>query len=419
MASTYPLDVAEAAEWSKTNPDQEGDAAVEAIEDKPWDPSVKSLVAFPPVLAMMNEKPDWVQNLGDAFLADPDKAMDRVQYLRTKAKEAGNLESTEQQKVSMQDPEDVDDAEEVAGTATPAAAASASEPTTVIVQQAPAQVIVIEPAQPEVVYVPTYNPTVIYGTWWWPMFRPWYWRPVGYGYGAVATGIAFGVGIGVRYALWGGVRWGYGGHNDVNINVNRYNNINVNNPIKSGDRNANWKHDPDRRRGTPYGDSASREKYGRESQRAGSRDDARGRDASRARAQDTLTQRGADPAAGRDQLRNDPQTRERAQATANTDRGGAHGGPQVVDRGGTRSTGQSADRSQARASAQNAERSSARQTAPSRSGDSAFKGSGNAARTQQSSSRGSASRSSASSHGGSFGGGGGGMRGGGGGGRRR
>ena len=70
MAATYPADVAEAVKWSKDNPDQDGDAAVEAVQDKSWDPSVMSLVAFPQVMAMMGEQPDWVQNVGDVFLAD-------------------------------------------------------------------------------------------------------------------------------------------------------------------------------------------------------------------------------------------------------------------------------------------------------------------------------------------------------------
>ena len=70
MASTYPADIAEAVKWSTDNPDQDCDAAVEAVQDKSWDPSVMSLVAFPQVLTMMGEQPDWVQNVGDAFLAD-------------------------------------------------------------------------------------------------------------------------------------------------------------------------------------------------------------------------------------------------------------------------------------------------------------------------------------------------------------
>ncbi len=104
MAATYPADVAEAVKWSKDNPDQDGDAAVKAVQDKSWDPSVMSLVAFPQVLAMMGEQPDWVQNVGDAFLADSEAVMDTVQKLRSKAKEEGNLETSEQQTVIVEEP---------------------------------------------------------------------------------------------------------------------------------------------------------------------------------------------------------------------------------------------------------------------------------------------------------------------------
>jgi len=104
MATTYPADVTEAVKWSKDNPKQEGDAAVEAVQDKSWDPSVMSLVAFPQVLTMMGEQPDWVQNTGDAFLADSETVMDTVQKLRKKAKDEGNLETTEQQKVVVEEP---------------------------------------------------------------------------------------------------------------------------------------------------------------------------------------------------------------------------------------------------------------------------------------------------------------------------
>ncbi len=205
MASTYPADVAEAVKWSKDNAGQEGDAAVDAVQDKSWDPSVMSLVAFPQVLTMMGEQPDWVQNVGDAFLDDSEAVMDTVQKLRLKAKDAGNLETTEQQTVTVQQP-------------------SSSE-----------TIIVIEPADPQIIYVPSYNPTVIYGTWWWPHYTPWYYRPYGYGFGsAVVRGIGFGIGIGITNALWGGCHWGRG-RGSVNINVNRYNNVNVNrNRINTG-----------------------------------------------------------------------------------------------------------------------------------------------------------------------------------------
>ncbi len=133
MASTYPLEVVQAARWVKANPDLKGDAAVKAVENQPWDVSVKSLVAFPQILVPMDEKIDWTQKLGDAFLADEKGVLDAVQRLRGKANQAGNLQSNEQQKV-------------------------------IVEQAAPQQTVIkIEPANPQVIYVPAYNPTVVYG----------------------------------------------------------------------------------------------------------------------------------------------------------------------------------------------------------------------------------------------------------------
>jgi len=120
MASTYPADFAEAVAWSKAHPDEKGDAAIAKVEGQAWEASVKSLAAFPQVLAMLGAKPEHVQRLGDAFLADPARVMDRVQVLRKQAQAAGNLKSNEQQKVSA-------------------------------TTEASKQIIVIEPAQPETV----------------------------------------------------------------------------------------------------------------------------------------------------------------------------------------------------------------------------------------------------------------------------
>ena len=105
MATTYPEDFAAAAAWSKAHPDAKGDDAVKMVENEPWDPSVASLVAFPEVLITFGGQPDWVRNIGDAFLAQPDDVMNSVQRLRQKAQAAGNLKSNEQVKVSMQAPE--------------------------------------------------------------------------------------------------------------------------------------------------------------------------------------------------------------------------------------------------------------------------------------------------------------------------
>jgi hypothetical protein len=273
MAATYPADVAEAVQWSKDNPDQEGDAAVTAVQEKSWDPSVMSLVAFPQVLTMMGEQADWVQNLGDAFLSEPETVMDTVQKLRLKAKEEGNLETTEQQKVVVEEP-------------------SSTE-----------TIIVIEPADPQIIYVPTYNPTYVYGAWWWPHYRPWYWYPPGYGFGsAVWRGIGFGIGIGITHALWGGCHWGRG-RGSVNINVNRYNNININkNRMNTNNRSSNWKHNSNNRRGVPYKDQKTRDQFGNKKAGADNRQDYRGRDAQRNQARQTLDNRAVTPSEGRRDL---------------------------------------------------------------------------------------------------------------------
>src|SRR5690606_26903440 len=102
MASTYPANVIQAAQWSKDNPKMEGDAAIQAVASQPWDPSVKSLVAFPQLMSLMGENPPWVQNLGDAFLAQPKDVMDSVQRLRLLAQQTGALQSTPQQTVTTE-----------------------------------------------------------------------------------------------------------------------------------------------------------------------------------------------------------------------------------------------------------------------------------------------------------------------------
>ena len=141
MASTYTLEVVEAARWSKANPNLKDKALQDALEKQKWDPSVKSLAAFPTTLAMMNEKLDWTQKLGDAFLGQQKEVMAAVQRLRTKAQAAGNLKSSKEQTVTTE-------------------------------QQGGTTVIKIEPADPQVVYVPTYNPTVVYGPWPYPAYPP-------------------------------------------------------------------------------------------------------------------------------------------------------------------------------------------------------------------------------------------------------
>ncbi|MFP3558894.1 DUF3300 domain-containing protein [Paraburkholderia sp. SIMBA_049] len=253
MAATFPQDVTAAAAWSKANSQYKGDDAVKAVASEPWDPSVQSLVAFPQVLATMASKPDWVQQLGNAFLAQPNDVMDSVQRLRKQAQSAGNLKTSEQQKV--------------------------------IVEQSTIQIV---PANPEVVYVPTYNPTVVYGTWPYPAYPPVYVPPPpGY---AIATGfmtgLAFGAGVAVANSLWGGFNWN---NHDVNINVNRYNNINVNNRINSNTSTANWNRNESINRNNANFNRNNANLNN--SNLAAQRDQFRGRDASRAQAEQTLQNR--------------------------------------------------------------------------------------------------------------------------------
>ena len=275
MATTYPGDVADAAKWAKAHPDAKGDDAVRQVANEPWDPSVQSLVAFPQVLDLLGKDPAWVQKMGDAFLAQPDAVMDSVQRLRRQAQAAGNLKSNEQQKVT-----------------TEAAAPPAAGATTTVVEPA-TQTIVIEPANPQVVYVPSYNSTTVYGSWAYPSYPPYYYPPSPYYYpgGAFVAGLAWGTGIAITASLWGNCNWG---HSDIDINVDRYNNINSNRQINRSENT--WRHNSANRDGVPYRDRASREQYGRQLDGAGQRDNFRGHDparsADRERARQSMSQRG-------------------------------------------------------------------------------------------------------------------------------
>jgi uncharacterized membrane protein YgcG len=246
MASTYPLEVVQAARWVKANPNVKGEAAVKAVENQSWDVSVKSLVAFPQALEPMNEKLDWTQKLGDAFLADQKSVLDAVQRLRKRAEDSGNLQSNEQQKVSVE-------------------------------QEAQQTVIKVVPADPQVIYVPAYNPTVVYGVWAYPAYPPYYWPPYPYYYpgGAFVRGFAWGAGVAAAGAIFGGCNWGRG---DVNINVNRATNIDRNFNRTNVGGGGKWQHDASHRKGVSYRDSVSREKYSKGVGGADARRDYRGRE---------------------------------------------------------------------------------------------------------------------------------------------
>jgi len=236
-ASTYPDQVTAAYQWLQQNSSLKGQQLMEAVNQQPWDASIKGLTQFPDVLQQMATNLSWTSALGDAYYNIPQSVMNPVQVMRQRAYQSGNLKSNRQQSVTVQN--------QAPGSA-PSSPASSGQPQVTVVQPPP-QTIVIQPAQPQVVYVPTYNPTAVYGA---PV-------PVypGYSTGAmVATGlISFGVGVAVGAAVsgggccgWGWNSWGCGWHNstvvynrnvyvsnsNTFVNRNNYynrNNVNVNN----------------------------------------------------------------------------------------------------------------------------------------------------------------------------------------------
>ena len=88
LASTYPLEVIQAARFAKANPGLKGDALDAELKKHSWDDSVKALVGFPQVLEMMDSQLEWTQKLGDAFLAQQKETLDAVQRVRAKAQQS-------------------------------------------------------------------------------------------------------------------------------------------------------------------------------------------------------------------------------------------------------------------------------------------------------------------------------------------
>lgn len=211
VAATYPVQVTEARRWVQQNGDLRGEALNNELDRMDWDLSVKALVPFPQVLAMMDDKLAWTERLGDAFLAQQADVMDTVQRLRARAQAEGNLKSTPEQTVM------------VGG-----------------------ESIEIVPADPEMVYVPWYDPAVVYGTWWYPAYPPYAWYPY-FPAGPVVTYGLFGFAAGIAVASawnWGWGHWDWG-RRDIDVNVSR--NININRHHIDVVRTTAWSREPGRR----------------------------------------------------------------------------------------------------------------------------------------------------------------------------
>jgi Protein of unknown function (DUF3300) len=168
-ASTFPDQVVEADRWVQANPNLKDQALADAVNNQPWDPSVKALCAFPSVLGNMDKNLSWTSSLGDAYYNQQQDVMNAIQVMRQKAQQNGALSSTSQQTVETQ-----------------------------------GSTIVIQPANPQVVYVPAYDPWAVYGypiaPWpgWYPYPGIWYGGPF------LSWGVGFGIGF------WGGYGWGWG-----------------------------------------------------------------------------------------------------------------------------------------------------------------------------------------------------------------
>jgi hypothetical protein len=169
-ASTYPQEIVEAEKWMKEHQNLTGDQLAQEVNKQRWDPSVKALTQFPAVLANMNQNLAWTSELGDTYVNQQQDVSTAIQTMRKKAQQAGNLNTTAQQKVTSQ-----------------------------------GQTIVIQPANPNVVYVPQYNPWTVYGA---PLavFPGWYSYP-----GLFLAGPGIGFGLGFAVAPFIGFGWGWHG----------------------------------------------------------------------------------------------------------------------------------------------------------------------------------------------------------------
>ena len=262
MAATYPIEVVEAARWSRANPGLQGDEAVRAVQDEDWDPSVQSLVAFPQILQRMDENLEWTRTLGDAFLAQEPQMMDQVQLLRRRAQAEGHLQSSEQIRVEHQGP-----------------------------------VIIVRQASPEYIYVPYYDPMEVYGTWMWPAYRPVAWSPwPGYSRGYRRPGVSVGFWWGRPVDLSLGFFFGDFDWNRRHTHVAHSNSYYYRAPAYSyrsvtAERDR-WQHDPQHRRAVAYRSSEVRQRFAsaqterREAVRDERRDD---RQAGRQQAQPAAT----------------------------------------------------------------------------------------------------------------------------------
>lgn len=232
-ASTYPLEIAEAAQWRRDHPNWKPSKLMNEAKKQPWDPSVQGLVAFPDVLNQLTQNTGWTTQLGNAFLAQQADVMAAVQRMRAQAESRGMLRSTPQATVSTQD-------------------------------QNGQSVITIQPANPDVWYVPNYNPVYVWGPPVWGVYPPLLYPGIDIGFGWYP-----GIDLGLYFGGWGG--WGWGGWGwapnwfggNIFIDHSFFNRFGFRNYGGGGPLgNSVWAHNPEHRMGVPYANREVASRFG-------------------------------------------------------------------------------------------------------------------------------------------------------------
>ncbi len=240
VASTYPLEVVEAQQWLQQNKNLPDRELLQAAQQQNWDPSVQALVAFPSVLALLNQNIRWTTDLGNAFLAQQSDVMSAVQTLRAQARETRQLASTPQLSVDTE-------------------------------VQGDRSAIVIQPANPQIIYVPSYNPAVVWGA---PAEGSYPALPyAGSGFGSLFSAIANLAGFLPGFqGLLGLKSWGWALSwlaQALFVNNSFFNDFGFHNSGSGYGGSSLWAHNPNHRMGVPYGNGAVASRYGRRSRPAG------------------------------------------------------------------------------------------------------------------------------------------------------
>ncbi len=120
-AATFPEEIVVADRYLAANGDPN------LIDQQPWDASVQALARYPAVLKYLDDNLAWTTAVGQAFLAQPDDVMQAIQSLRAQAVGLGNLQTTPEARVVIDE-----------------------------------GLVEIQPVDPGLLFVPVYDPGIIF-----------------------------------------------------------------------------------------------------------------------------------------------------------------------------------------------------------------------------------------------------------------